>query len=639
MAGTNPNPNPDLASDPGAGPESGTRGPAGSTAGRAAGVSGSSLRHAPGGAGRGESAQTPERTWTVLIAALGGEGGGVLSNWLVDAASTDGRSVQATSVPGVAQRTGATTYYLEIGPRRGQDGAPPGASPAAVASATVTSSAVTSAAVASAAATSDAATSTAPAAGEALLHGFRTGSGGRVMALLPTPGNVDLLVASELLEAGRAAQNGMITPERTTVIASTHRMFAIAEKSAMGDGRFDDERVRRAVRELSRRHVLTDLGKVAEQAGTVLSSVLLGAIAGSGALPVSRERLRDAIERAGIAVEANQRGFDAGYRLFEEEGAEGGPGSPSDLASDLAFAAPARAPEAADRVPSPAPIEARLEALPAPVRELARMGVERTVDYQDARYGALYLDRIEGLLARTAAAPSTASPASPASPEAGHSVVRETARQLALWMCFEDLIRVADLKTRRSRIERVRAEVRAKPGQPVAVTEFLKPGVDEWCSVLPGWIARPILRAADRGGWRRRLNVALHVRTSSVSGFLLLWTLARLRRLRRGMHRFREEQERIEAWLGRVGEAYAASPALALEAAKCANLVKGYGDTHERGVRSFERTMACLAACAAAPDPAASLRKLREAALADPDGGRLDAAIAALEGEASPGSA
>ncbi len=626
-AGTSPDPNPDFASDPGAGPASeagdGAAGGAPSAAGSGARVSGPSRRRAPGGFGRREpnvgrresAADTPERTWTVLIAALGGEGGGVLSSWLVDAASTEGRIVQATSVPGVAQRTGATTYYLEIGPRRGYDGAPPGASPPAAAS--------------------DAPAASAP--GEAPADGARADpGGGRVMALLPTPGNVDLLVASELLEAGRAAQNGMITPERTTVIASTHRMFAIAEKSAMGDGRFDDERVRRAVRELSRRHVLTDLGRVAERAGTVLSSVLLGAIAGSGALPVSRERLRGAIERAGIAVEANQRGFDAGYRLFEEGAAGGadppgeadtGPGSHPDpaLAPDLVGAA--RAPGAVDRLPSV--LAARLAALPAPVRALARTGAERTVDYQDARYGALYLDRIEGLLAGVAAAAPSAAPPE-ADTEAGHDVAREAARQLALWMCFEDVIRVADLKTRRSRIERVRAEVRAKPGQPVAITEFLKPGVDEWCSVLPGWLARPVLRAAEWGGWRRRWNVGLHVRTSSVSGFLLLWTLARLKRLRRGMHRFREEQERIEAWLGRVGEAYAVSPAFALETAKCANLVKGYGDTHERGVRSFERTMACLPACAAAPDPAASLRRLREAALADPDGGRLDAAIAAL---------
>ena len=210
-------------------------------------------------------------------------------------------------------------------------------------------------------------------------------------------------------------------------------------------------------------------------------------------------------------------------------------------------------------------VAARLAALPEPVREFARIGHDRTVDYQDARYGALYLDRVEGLIARL----STAAPAVNApEPEAPHAAAREVARQLALWMCFEDLIRVADLKTRRTRIERVRAEVRAKPGQPVTITEFLKPGVDEWCSVLPGWLARPILRAADRGGWRRRLNVGLHVRTSSVSGFLLMWTLARLKRLRRGMHRFREEEGRIETWLGRVGEAYEASPALAVEVAK-----------------------------------------------------------------------
>ena len=269
-----------------------------------------------------------------------------------------------------------------------------------------------------------------------------------------------------------------------------------------------------------------------------------------------------------------------------------------------------------------------MNALPGPVREFARLGVERTVDYQDVRYGGLYLDRVERLLARTESAG--------AAPGDAHGVAREVARQLALWMCFEDIIRVADLKTRRSRIERVRAEVRAKPGQPVVVTEFLKPGVDEWCSLLPAWLARPILRAADRGGWRRRLNVGLHVRTSSVTGFLLLWTLARLRRLRRGMHRFVEEQARIEAWIERVGDASATSAAFALEAARCASLVKGYGDTHDRGVRNFERTMACLDACARARDPAASLRILREAALADPEGDRLDAAIAELHTTAAP---
>ena len=61
----------------------------------------------------------------------------------------------------------------------------------------------------------------------------------------------------------------------------------------------------------------------------------------------------------------------------------------------------------------------------------------------------------------------------------------ECGRYLALLMSYEDVIRVADLKTRASRLAEVRAEVGAEAGEPVAVTEFLKPGLDEFCSVLP----------------------------------------------------------------------------------------------------------------------------------------------------------
>ena len=585
-----------------------------------------------------------DRTWTVLIAALGGEGGGVLSSWLVDAAAADGRRVQATSVPGVAQRTGATTYYLEIGPRGSGEQAGGNGTGAGTGGMGEEGGGNGACAGIGAVAEPEPGLRDEPSARK---PGFGAGAGdepsvreadpgagsaGPVMALLPTPGNVDLLVASELLEAGRAARTGMITPDRTTVIASTHRTFAIAEKSAMGDGRFDDERIRRAVRELSRRHVLTDLGQVAERAGTVVSSVLLGAVAGSGALPIPRERLRAAIERAGIAIEANLRGFDAGCRLFDAADPEATAAAGVPDAADSEAMPAAGAPDAA-QVPAemqpgaastriPDSLAARVETLPEPVRGLARLGVARTVDYQDARYAALYLDRIVRMQAQADSAGVAT--------EDAHAVGREVARQLALWMCFEDIVRVADLKTRRSRIERVRSEARAKPGQPVVITEFLKPGVDEWCSLLPAWLARPILSAAERRGWRRRLNVGLHVRTSTIAGFLLLWTLARLRPFRRGMHRYREEQARIETWLERVREAHATSAALALEAAKCASLVKGYGETRERGVRSFERTMACIGACAGTVDPAASLRSLREAALADPDGVRLEAAVAAL---------
>ena len=60
---------------------------------------------------------TPSRPLTMLIAALGGEGGGVLTTWIINAAADAGLPAQSTSIPGVAQRTGATTYYIEVLPK------------------------------------------------------------------------------------------------------------------------------------------------------------------------------------------------------------------------------------------------------------------------------------------------------------------------------------------------------------------------------------------------------------------------------------------------------------------------------------------------------------------------------------------
>jgi len=58
-----------------------------------------------------------ERPLKLTIAALGGQGGGVLADWLIEIAESEGYIAQSTSVPGVAQRTGATIYYLEFFPR------------------------------------------------------------------------------------------------------------------------------------------------------------------------------------------------------------------------------------------------------------------------------------------------------------------------------------------------------------------------------------------------------------------------------------------------------------------------------------------------------------------------------------------
>jgi indolepyruvate ferredoxin oxidoreductase beta subunit len=487
----------------------------------------------------------PARPITVLIAALGGEGGGVLSDWIVDAATAEGLPVQSTSIPGVAQRTGATTYYVEIYPVR------------------------------------------------------LDALGGRrpVLALTPSPGNVDVMVASELLEAGRAMQNGYVSPDRTTLIASTHRIYAIAEKAAMADGRFDAERLQRAAAALAKRRVLFDMSAAAAQAGTVISAVMFGAIAGAGVLPLSREACEQAIRRSGKGAEPSLRGFAAGFAAAAGE-------------------APAAMPERGRAAPNP--VERVRSRFPAETHYIIEEAVARLIDYQDRAYADLYLDRLEPVVNAERAAGGAD----------GYPLVNETGRHLALWMSYEDVIRVADLKTRRARYERVRAEVGAKPHEPVRIVEFLKPGVEELCAVLPPSLARPILAWARARG--NSFNAGMHVPTTSVWGFLLMRSMAWLKPLRRRTSRYQDEQRLIERWLAAIRTAVSVDAQLALEIAECARLIKGYGDTHARGKGNFLRLFETLVEGAPELSPAeraARLRQAREAALADPEGKALGQAL------------
>ena len=248
---------------------------------------------------------------------------------------------------------------------------------------------------------------------------------------------------------------------------------------------------------------------------------------------------------------------------------------------------------------------------------MLREGASRCIDFQDRRYAILYFDRLEPIANLDHAAD-------------GFRLTVETARFLALWMCYEDVIRVADLKTRRSRFERIREEVQARPGEPVHVTEFLKPGVEEVAAVMPRFVAGPLMWLARVTGLSGKLNVGMHVKTTSVSGFLLLRCLATLRPLRRITSRWREEQALIGRWLNAVTAAAKHHPGLALEIAQCGRLIKGYGETHARGKANFLRILGTLIEGDAVADPAArakAIRAARESALADPEGRKLEQSL------------
>jgi indolepyruvate ferredoxin oxidoreductase beta subunit len=469
-----------------------------------------------------------ERPITILIAALGGEGGGVMADWLMEAATESGLPAQATSIPGVAQRTGATTYYLEIFPR-----------------------------------------------GRKTLEGKEP-----VLSLTPSPGNVDIMVASELVEAGRAMQNGYVSPERTTLIASTHRIYATAEKMQMADGRFDSDKVVAAGGQLAKKAVMFDMRKLAQESGTVINAVLFGAMAGSGVLPLSREACEAAIRKAGRGAEASLRGFAAGFEIAG--GARRAPEQP---------AKPKRA---------------------TTVEEILPLARERLTDYQGERYAEIYAERIKPFLG------------------GDPRVAASAARHLATWMAYEDIIRVADLKTRASRFERVRKEVGAKPGEPVVVYDFLKPGVEEFASVLPHFLGKSIIGWAEKRGKLDAYNVGMHIRTSSLFGFALVRSLAWLKPWRPMSYRYREEQQLIERWLALVAEAARRDANLAFEVAECARLIKGYGETHRRGKANFLAIVDALVenpATSSISEQTKAIRTARDAALADPEGKALGSTL------------
>jgi indolepyruvate ferredoxin oxidoreductase, beta subunit len=511
------------------------------------------------------------RPISVLIAALGGEGGGVLTDWIIAAAANCDLPVQSTSIPGVAQRTGATTYYIEIYPTPWRE-----------------------------------------------LSGKRP-----VLALSPGIGDVDMVVASEFLEAGRAIAGGFVTPERTLVIASTHRSHAIAEKMAMGDGRFDAAKLMGAVERNAQWQVLFDMDAAATAARAMINSVMLGAIAASGGLPIPAEAFEAAI-RAGKSADANLRGFRAGFEAAGQAVAARSPGtvgvSPASVhATDTGVAVSGGAGET-PAVPGDLESEAARFGTAA---DIVREGLRRLLDYQDIRYAQLYLDRL--------------APIAEADARAGAQgrLTREVARHLALRMSYEDVIRVAEAKISPERVARIVAQMGAKPGEPLAIVEFLKPGIAEMCSVLPPFIARPIIAMAERRGWIDKLHWGMEVRTNSVSGYLRFLLLARLRRFRPRSFRYSQEQAAIEAWLALIAAAAVKSGALALEIAECARLIKGYGDTLKRGAANYatierqviEPTLAGTIALSRGIDAVASARV---AALADPEGESLAKCVAEI---------
>ena len=493
----------------------------------------------------------------VLIAALGGQGGGVLANWIIKAAREAGFVAQGSSIPGVAQRTGATTYYIEVFPLP-----------------------------------------------EAELGGKKP-----VLAIYPIKGDVDLLVGGEMVEAGRMANLGYVTPGHTVTVASSHRAFTLTERMAMDDGRYPEGTIEPFLEGVSKSALLFDAEALALEIGSAANAVLLGAVAGAGVLPVAEGVLP-------------RRYFGPGPRRRTQSARiRGGPRQMVRAAGACVTCVTCGATH-------------RRRARGGPPRPPCRRHWKRQWRAIRKPAGRSSEWRSAGSsISRGRATPASFSTGLAALPLKDDAALTSTlAKRLATWMTYEDVIRVADLKTRAEREDRVRLEAGAAPGQKVVITEFLKPGLEQALDLLPPFLAKGLEGLARGVEDKNKLHVGLKLPTTKIWGFVLLRLLSTLRFWRPYSYRYRCEQERIEGWLFRVGRAAKMDAALATEIIDLSRLVKGYGDTHRRGTKNlatvYERLVdpqldAIEKGGLAAAEGARLIRDAREAALAEPEGGKL----------------
>lgn len=499
-----------------------------------------------------------EKPISIAILAMGGQGGGVLADWVVALAEAEGWVAQSTSVPGVAQRTGATIYYVEmLRPKGGQM---------------------------------------------------------PVLSLMPTPGDVDVVLAAEFMEAGRSILRGLVTPDRTTLIASTHRSYAVGEKEVPGDGTGDPLAVVGAFGVAAKKTIIFDMQTLAEKNGSVISSALFGALAGANVLPFKREAFEVAVRAGGKGVAASLRAFAAAF----------------DRACDGTPEKVAKKPE--KKLPAP-PVSVghpKLDRLldrihsefPDGLAPMLYAGTRKLVDFQDLRYAEEYLDTSARLLALDRANGGKAK---------DFAFSQEIAKYLAVAMAYDDVVRVADLKTRSTRFERVRKEIGATGEQLVYTTEYMHPRAEEVVGTMPAFLGRFVEnRPALVKLLERLFSKGRRVRTGTVGWFLALYALSSLKPMRRTMLRHKREMAHIENWLETATTVLPANYDLAVAVAGSRRLVKGYSDTHSRGKGKFDKVLSAVPMLRHRDDGGTWLKRLVQAALQDEAGKALDGALATV---------
>ncbi|MCX7642785.1 MAG: indolepyruvate oxidoreductase subunit beta family protein [Armatimonadetes bacterium] len=456
---------------------------------------------------------------TVLVAAVGGQGGQLFSQWLFDAAKEAGFYPTGVGLPGLSQREGATVYYLEF---------------------------------------------------------FAEPEATALFSPFPEKGKVQVLIGLELLELLRAVREGYLA-EDGVIIGSTHRVLTTDEKLPIWGNFVTSEQVLPILRQRSKQCVAFDAVQAAKLAGLselAANAILFGALASSGALPFPVEAFRRAIEHYGIAVSFNLRAFEFGSRYREWL-------PQLQKLDDFATQEWESLPE--PKLPTELQRELEALSIDDELAKILRHAAKWLCHYQDARYFARYLDCVraiyerengqgtkEGLLvtkevARILATRMAYEDAIRVAQlktqrqrferlKKEHQIGNETVYRVVDFFSpdWDELTGLLPFGGARGEGEGTRNEESELPELPSQSEEL------------------------------KRASLQMKIETSSLTGYLLLKVLQLLKPLRPYSRRFKREWAAINEWIEAVKQAIDKDYDLAFLVARSGELVRGYGRTRRK---------------------------------------------------------
>lgn len=466
----------------------------------------------------------------ILIPAVGGQGGGVLTEWLVQAFLIEGFEVQGIGLPGLSQRGGSTTYYIEAHPP------------------------------------------------------LSDGNRKIIFSQYPVPGDVDVILSQELLELGRLLEEGFGS-EKTTIVTSTHRVYATLEKMPASGGVFPTEKLKMLATEFSKEFIGFDALQLAKNSGMdelAVNAILLGALAATGALPISEASFLKAIEGVGVSVATNIKAWRRGWdfvkaKRHEEEERKAKQSWEAFVGERMGKL------RGGNREDYRELLSEALKKYPLHMKEILAEALYRLIDYQGVWYARQYLEDINDVYELDLEHGE------------GYRLTESFAKNYALWKTYEDGIRVAELKIKSERFKKIREDIRLSSDQVYRVIDYLKPDAYEIYGLLPYIFVAPFVRLFSLNplrkvfGRRKPITFAQKPVTTSFLGFLRLWLLTKLKWLRPLSYRYKVESRLMEKYKRAVLKYGRANYELGVIVARSGSLIKGYGKVRRRTIEAFER--------------------------------------------------